>query len=309
MKMRQIPFQPYWTVFFLLALNLTLTPLKAAEHEEMLIVTSFYPIYIATVNVAGGIPDVAVKNLTKPFTGCLHDYQMTPAEMVELSRAAVFIVNGGGMESFLDKVVKQLPKLKILEASAGIEFIKNNADGEPNAHVWVSPTLAQKQVATIAAKLAELDPGNAAAYQRNAAAYSTKLEALRTKMHEALQSLPVRQIITFHEAFPYFAREFDLEIVAVIEREPGSEPSARELAATIETVRKTKVKALFAEPQYPAKCADTIARETGATVYTLDPGVSGPLTPNAYLTIMEKNLLELCRALKPPKAEIPAKTR
>jgi len=288
-----------WFVISLLSLGLCLAPRLTAAGRDFRIVTSFYPIYIATLNVAGGIPGVEVKNLTKPFTGCLHDYQMTPAEMVELSRAQVFVVNGGGMEAFIEKVVKQLPKLKIIEASTGIEFLLNQADGEPNAHVWVSPALAQKQVETIARQLAALDPGHAEAYQRQAAAYLARLETLRQKMQAALAELPSREIITFHEAFPYFAREFNLKVVAVIEREPGSEPSARELVDTIETIRKTKVKALFAEPQYPAKCAEMIARETGARIYSLDPVVTGPLTADAYLTIMEQNLVELCRALKP----------
>ena len=84
----------------------------------------------------------------------------------------------------------------------------------------------------------------------------------------------------------------------MIEREPGSEPSAKELASTIEIVKKAKVKALFAEPQYPAKAADVIAGETGAKLYTLDPAVTGPMQAEAYIDIMEKNLTELRKALE-----------
>jgi len=83
----------------------------------------------------------------------------------------------------------------------------------------------------------------------------------------------------------------------VIEREPGSEPSAAELARTVEIVKSHKVKALFAEPQYPAKAARTVARETGIPVRTLDPAVSGPLAPDAYLKAMERNLAVLREAL------------
>jgi zinc transport system substrate-binding protein len=118
-------------------------------------------------------------------------------------------------------------------------------------------------------------------------------------MHEGLKDIQSRDIITFHEAFPYFAREFNLKIVAVIEREPGSEPSAKELAETIDIVKKAKVKALFAEPQYPTKAAEAIARESGAKLYTLDPSVTGPMTADAYVAIMEKNLAELRKALNP----------
>ena len=120
-------------------------------------------------------------------------------------------------------------------------------------------------------------------------------------MHTALDGLKYRDIITFHEAFPYFASEFNLRIVAVIEREPGSEPSAGELAQTIRTVKKSNVKALFAEPQYPAKSAQIIERETGVPVSILDPAVTGPRDPvqarNSYLRTMENNGKILQKAL------------
>lgn len=259
------------------------------------IVTSFYPIYLATLNVAGNIPGVEVTNLTKPFTGCLHDYQMTPSDLVTLEKADIFVVNGAGMESFLSKAVQQVPRLKLIQASQGIKLIA--AGDEANPHVWVSVSLHMQQVETIAAGLEKLDPDHAALYRKNAAAYLDKLNALRAAMRAGLQNAKRRDILTFHEAFPYFAREFDLRIVGVIEREPGSEPSARDLARIVALVKKTGVKAIFAEPQYSAKAADTIAGETGATVYRLDPVVTGPMTADAYLTIMQVNLRTLEQAL------------
>ena len=268
-----------------------------ADEPAVRIVTSFYPMYIATLNVAGDIPGVEVANMTRPFTGCLHDYQLTTEDMMGLSKADIFVVNGAGMEAFLDKVVKQMTGLKIVEASAGIELMEGEK-GEGNPHVWVSPTLYIQQVNSIAEGLAQCDPERADEYRRKARAYIEKVEALRARMNEGLRDIQTHEIVTFHEAFPYFAKEFGLTIAAVIEREPGSEPSARELAETIELVKKSGIKALFAEPQYPTKCADAIAAETGAKVYTLDPGVTGPMVPDAYLQIMGGNLAVLQQALK-----------
>jgi zinc transport system substrate-binding protein len=118
-------------------------------------------------------------------------------------------------------------------------------------------------------------------------------------MREALDTLPNKKIVTFHEAFPYFAKEFGLEIVAVIEREPGSEPGAGELADTIGIIKDLGVKALFAEPQYAPKAAETLAAETGATVYSLDPFVTGSEDDPAdsYEIAMRKNLDVLKQAL------------
>jgi zinc transport system substrate-binding protein len=272
---------------------------KPAEKATVKIMTSFYPMYIATLNVAKDVPGVEVLNLTKPQTGCLHDYQMTPDDMKHLSKANIFVVNGAGMEAFLDKVVAQLSALKIVKASDGIELIKGDGEEGDNPHIWVSVSLHMEQVENIAAQLAQADAAHADQYKKNGAEYVARLDQLRKKMHDGLKDIQTRDIITFHEAFPYFAKEFNLNIAAVIEREPGSEPSAKELAETIEIVKKAKVKALFAEPQYPTKAAEAIARESGAKLYTLDPAVTGPVKTDAYVATMERNLAELRKALNP----------
>lgn len=119
-------------------------------------------------------------------------------------------------------------------------------------------------------------------------------------MHSELEGLQNKDIITFHEAFPYFAREFDLNIAAVVEREPGSEPTPKELADIIDVVRQTGIRALFAEPQYSSGAMETIADETGAVVYTLDPVVTGESVPearDAYLDAMRRNMETLKEAL------------
>lgn len=267
---------------------------SAAPH----IVTSFYPVYLATLNVTRGVPGVKVENLTQPLTGCLHDYQLTTEDLRKLARADVFVANGLGMESFLDKVVKQFPQLAVIDASKGIAPLREAATQEINPHVWVSVSLHSRQVSNIATQLGLADPARARAYAANATAYGNKLEDLRRTMHQGLRTVRTRDIVTFHEAFPYFAKEFGLHVAAVIEREPGSQPSARELAATVELVKRTGVRALFAEPQYAAKAAQTIARETGAQLYVLDPAVTGPDDPEAYVKIMAANLAELQRALR-----------
>lgn len=263
-----------------------------AAAEPLRIVTTFYPLHIAALNITSNTMEVSVTNLTPPTSGCLHDYQLTPTDLTRLARADVLIVNGAGLESFLEKVHRQAPHAKIIKASAGIELL----DGNP--HVWVSPELAARQAETIGAELARLDMKNAELYRRNAAVYAARLRALAEKMHAGLQGISSRNIITLHEAFPYFAREFGFTIAAVVEREPGAEPNARELADTIALVRQKKVRALFVEPQYPARSAEVIARATGAKIATLDPAVSGPVDADAYLNIMEQNFAEFQRVLK-----------
>lgn len=274
------------------------SPVTNNTEKPITIAASFYPMYIFALNVAKDIPNVNVIDMTKPTAGCLHDYAATPQDMKNLEGAKVLITNGAGMESFMAKITSQMPNLKIVESSKGIELIKGAGDEGDNPHVWVSISNAITQVQTIGDQLALLDPNNATKYTENTNVYIKKLEAQRDKMHLALDGIKNRDIITFHEAFPYFAKEFNFNIVAVIEREPNSAPNAKELSETIDQVKSLKVKALFAEPQYSTKAADTIAKETGSKVYTLDPVVTGPMEADAYINIMDSNLKTLQEALK-----------
>jgi zinc transport system substrate-binding protein len=255
-------------------------------------------MYIMLLNITEDMPDVRVVDMTKPTTGCLHDYTVTPADMDNLEEAQFLVINGAGMENFMGKVISQFPSLKVIDSSKGIPLIKGQGDEGDNPHLWVSISDAILQVKNIGSQLSALYPADAAQFTANTAAYVQKLEAERGKMHAALDGLPNRDIITFHEAFPYFAKEFNLNIAGVIEREPGSEPSAKELAQTIDTINSLKVRALFAEPQYPLGAARSIAQETGLKVYILDPAVTGPDDPDAYLNIMDSNLKVLQEALQ-----------
>lgn len=266
------------------------------EDISIVIDTTFFPIYIEAANITKDIPGVKLINITPPSTGCLHDYQLTPDDLKRMSEADILIINGAGMESFTDKIISQLPGLQVVDASRGIPLIKSEGN-DYNPHVWVSITNTIQQVENIGEQLAVLDSGRASQYIANTEAYVAKLEDLRNKMHQVVDGASSREIITFHEAFPYFAQEFDLHITAVIEHEPGSEPSAAELTETIKIIEDTGTKVLFTEPQYPARSADTIARETGIKVYTLDPAVTGTLEPDAYLKIMENNMKTLQEAL------------
>jgi zinc transport system substrate-binding protein len=281
----------------LVAMLLLATKTGFGGEQPLKILTSFYPMYVMTLNIVGDTPGVSVECLTEPIIGCLHDYQLTPANLKTLATANIFVINGAGMEAFIQKAVAGSPNLKVIDASRGIKLVF-----EGNPHLWVSLGGAIEQTRNIASGLAKADPAHAAAYESNAAKYVEKIEALKNEMHAALDGLKHREIVTFHEAFPYFASEFNLKIAAVIEREPGSEPSAGELAKTIQVIRKNKVKALFAEPQYPAKSAAIIERETGIPVSILDPAVTGPRDPaqarDSYLLAMRKNQNVLQKALQ-----------
>ena len=265
---------------------------QKADSARVRLLCSFYPIYIMALNITDGVDGVQLDVMAPNQTGCLHDYQLQ-------------------MESFLDKVTQELPELTVVDSSTGIPLIaagethshdhesheQSEEEEEVNPHLWVSISNCIQQVNNLTEGICQLDPAYADSYRANAQAYTDKLSSLRDEMHAQLDGLPNRDIITFHEAFPYFAEEFDLNIAAVVNREPDSEPSAKELADTILLVRSTNVKALFVEPQYPTTSAEIVANETSAAVYVLDPAVSGDMDKDAYLHTMEQNLQVLRQAL------------
>ena len=232
--------------------------------------------------------------------------------MVTLEGADALVINGGGMEQFMDKVLTLRADLPVIDASEGIAMFPSDEahdhdahahdehdehDELYNAHVWLDPSRAIKQVQNIADGLAEADPAHAAAYRENAAGYIERLTALDGELKAQLAPFAGADIITFHEAFAYFADAYGLHVAGVIANEPGEEPSTRDIADTCDLVTTLGIRTLFVEPQYPQKAAETIARETGASIYTLDPCVSGDGTKESYETIMRENARVLTEAL------------
>ncbi len=263
----------------------------------LVIVTSFLPMYIFTANLVVGVDGVSLSNMASPDVGCLHDYQLLPADMIKIESADIFVFNGAGMEGFLVELAGENGDVTLIDASEGIELLPM-ADGTDNPHVWLSVRLAIQQVRNISRSLQAADPGHQALYKANEEMYVKKLAAIDDLYRERLKTLGRRDIITFHEAFPYLADEYGMTIAAVIEREPGSEPSAAALAQTIDLIRQTGTPALFAEPQYSPIIAQTIAAETNAQIYNLDPIVTGKAAAGTYEEKMMANLDVLVLALK-----------
>ncbi len=274
------------------------------------VLCSFHPIYIFTQNVVGTSKNVNVECLL-PFNIGPHDYALTPSDMKKLAKADLFIINGLGVEEFLEKAVKTNPKLKVIDTSAGIKPIatrgaeeteeghheKEHHHGIYNPHIWVSPKLAIIQVKNIQKALSDADPSNAKLYLANANKYIEKLNAISNELTNVSKTFKNRKIVTFHDAFDYFARDIGLEVVGVIEVVPGQEPSAGELSKLIKMVKKTKAGAIFSEPQYPEKVAVTLSKEAKVPIYQLDPSATGDGKPDTYEKIMRKNIEVLKKAL------------
>lgn len=291
-------------------------------------------MYVAVLNITQTKDighEIDVVNLIPPSVGCLHDYQLTPRDMKTLAHADVLVINGAGMESFIESVAKELKNLCIIDASKGLELIeseeacchehhhasKNSAHSHSahshshsrtkhnhsvDSHTWMSISNMMHQVRHIADELGKMDPKNQSIYQKNADLYISQLEKARASMQKTIQGARHRNIVTSHPGFAYFAKEFELNIVAVVQPHPDSEPSAKELAKTIQTVKKLGANvALFSDDNSNDKSIETVGRETGKKVYLLHSMVreNKPADGfNDYIYNMESNRVELEEALK-----------
>ena len=305
----------------LLALMLGLMPCAAAAET---IVTSFFPIYLFALNLTDGLEGVDVVCLTPPSAGCLHDYQLQTGDMKRLARADVFLINGAGMEGYLSGVFEAFPGLPVVDASIGVPLLEScvehdhdhgHGDAEEeegaeeegheghhhemNAHIWLDASNAVIMVRNLADGLMAHLPQHADAIAANRDAYIARLTALDAELKAALSHIDHADVITFHEAFPYFAQAYGLHVAAVLNHEPEDALSPRALAHLCEAVMHLGNPPLFIEPQYDDAAARTVSRETGAPVYTLDPIVTGPedVPLTYYEDVMRQNVQVLLEAL------------
>ena len=285
------------------------------EADDMLtVVTSFYPMYIATLNVVDGVKGVRLENLSEPQTGCLHDFQLTPEDMKLLSTADVFVINGGGIESFMSDVAKAYPKLDVVEACENVALLSDDeadsdhdhdhdADvesdsdhdhdhdhGDENAHAWMSVPRYRTMVQTIASRLAEKDAKHADEYYANAKAYDAKLAVLEEKI-DSLKSLTGGQnIVIFHEAYEYVADDFSMNACYLLDLDEERSVSAGEVKQVIGAIKDDGVSVILAEELYGKSMGDTVSRETDVHMVYIDPLNRGDYDKDSYLDGMERNI-------------------
>lgn len=240
---------------------------------------------------------VSVRLLVPPGASP-HTYQLQPAQMEFLSDASVLVLNGGGLEFWADKAIGAAdnPRLIVVRTTEGVSLL--DAGGEHrlgNPHIWLDPILAIHQVEEIRDAFVKADPEHASLYEAHAANLVSRLRSLDKQIRAQVKTFKVRQFVAYHPAWVYFARRYGLEEAAVIEESPGKEASPAEIRRAIDTVRRLRAKAVFAEPQFSSKVAQAVADETGATVLFLNP-MGRPPDYN-YFRMMRSNVKEMEKGL------------
>jgi zinc transport system substrate-binding protein len=274
---------------------------RQASGGRLTVVATIFPLADFAKNVAGDKVDVIT--LLRPGDSP-HTYEPTSRDMKAVARATLLVVNGAGLDFWVEKLKSAASdNMVVVDTSAvlaeeGLLLSGDEHDGGVNPHYWLDPVLAQKQVEAIASALAATDPGNRDFYLENAAAYIAQLQSLDQEIKNETQSFSSREFITFHPAWTYFAKRYGLVEAAVIEEAPGKEPTIDEQRQIIDLVRELKVKAIFAEPQFSTKAADSIAADSGAEVLLLDP-IGGPKLAgkDSYIALMRYNVGQMGEAM------------
>jgi len=288
----------------LLAVFFLLPSLAGAET----LVTSFYPVWLLTLNLTDGVDGVEVVNLAAPSVGCLHDYSLQNSDMVVLSGADALLINGAGMESFLPVIAGAYPDLPVIDATDGLPFLAEGGivqigdapEGEAvNSHLWLDPQRAAGMAANLAEGLIRLLPDREQRITQNLEEFRERLLALDETIRDEAKGFS-RKVIIFHEAFPYFAEACGLPVSAVVNKEPEDDLSPAGLSRILTLISEESPLPLIIKSAETDRSVEVLVHETGVPVCELDPLTTGPSDPplDYYETVMLQNVKTLLSALQ-----------
>lgn len=254
-------------------------------------------------NVGGDL--VTVTSLV-PKNADVHTFEPRPADVRTIASAGLLVMNGVGLDDWLRKTIAnaaadKTPLVQLGVGLPGVELLPGETVGTQNPHLFMDVKYAELYVDRIAAGLKSADPPNASAYDSQATAYKHRLETLDGWVRAQIATIPAanRKIVTFHNAFPYYAREYGIAIVGVAIKAPGQDPSAGYTADLIAAIKAAGVKVIFSEAQFPTKLADQLAAEAGSKVVSnLYDDSLGDAPVTTYEELIRWDTEQLVKALK-----------
>ena len=208
-----------------------------------------------------------------------HTFEPTPSLMMDVAKADLYVMNGAGLEFWIYKLLEANKGMVVVDSSQGVALLQERK-GEIDPHVWISLRNAAVQVNNICFGLIALDPANKDYYIKNRDDYLEKLKAMDVELNRTFAGKKNKIFIVHHPAWTYFARDYDLSQVPLMENE--KEPGPKYLGEVIKLARKNNITTIFVEPEYNPKVAEVIGREMNAGIVTLDPLAKNYLENMAY---------------------------
>lgn len=284
--------------------------------ERTRVTVSIFPIYDLVRRIAG--PDADVTLLIEPGRN-EHSFDPTPKDIENVAKSKVGVMIGLGLDTWMEKLMKDAaPNASILKVGDHVptRTIENDpiganehehehehgnahdeAKGAKDPHVWLDPQRARAIVRAIAQELGRVDAAHAAGYHERAAELDASLVALDKEAEARLGALKQRSFVTFHGSFSYFAERYRLNILAVIEPFPGSQPTGEYVSKVLAVIKEKKVPALFSEPQLDPRPARILAEEAKIPLGVLDPVGGGPET-DSYEKMIRFDVAQLEKHLR-----------
>ena len=296
-----------------LVILLALFPILAQAKLNVIVTT---PDLGAVVREIGG-DKVDLSILARP-TEDPHFIDAKPSFIVKLNRADALVEGGAELEvgwlpSLIEgarnpRVVSGAPGhiacqqgVQLLEVPATLDRSRGDIHAAGNPHFMMDPANARIVARHIADSFSELDPPSAGSYRANLTKFSSQLDAKLVEWQKLLEPFKGQRIVAYHNSWPYFAGRFGVKIDLFLEPKPGIPPSPAHLAELIAKMKEEKIRVIFVEPHLNRKSAETVARNTGATVLNVTQfpgGVKG--TEGGYLQLMDYLVQSLAKALRAP---------
>jgi ABC-type Zn uptake system ZnuABC Zn-binding protein ZnuA len=274
------------------------------------VVTTVSPITNIVQNVGGD--RVSVTGIVPEGVNS-HTFEPVPSDAALMEDADVVFINGLHLEEPTRELAEanvgdgvpivQLADRTISEDEYIFDFSFPRSEGFPNPHLWTNPPYAKEYAEIVRDELKKLDPEGTSIFDENLEAFAERVDALDAAVRSATETVAMedRKLLTYHDSFPYFAREYGWEVVGAIQPSDFAEPTPQEIVGLIEQIRVEDLPAIFGSEVFPSPVLEQIAAETGAT-YVDDlrdddlPGEAGD--PNhSYLGLMVFDFSTIVRAL------------
>lgn len=273
--------------------------LTDSKEERSVVLATTYPLYVAAQNILGEDTTVALSRLDGAASGCLHDYQLSPADRKAVQDANLILMNGAGAESFLQGIVEES---KCVETSEGLDLlcVDHHHEGEEdhhheeyNEHVWLSPTRYMAQVRRVYQALCELNPGMTHTYAANLAVYLEKVEGIRRMMETWRMAVEGRPCVLFHDSMAYFAADLGLDVKLTLSVEGESGLSAHHLAQVEALAAEHPDLLLLYDTQYALRYEGV-----AGIPLLLDTAVRGEGSPEDWINAMAYNRNQLLKIIE-----------
>jgi ABC-type Zn uptake system ZnuABC Zn-binding protein ZnuA len=282
----------------------------AIEGRRLRVVTTVAPITSIVANIAGDAADVV--GIVPEGTNS-HTYEPKPSVAKDLAQADLVFINGLKLE----EPTKELASSNLADTAAIVDlgsrtispeqelydFSFPKEGGKPNPHLWTNPPMAACYASIAGQAMATMDPKNAVTYATNADLYIAKLEKLDQAFRVASETVPAsnRKLLTYHDAYAYFAKTYGWEVIGAIQVSSFEEPTPREVAQLIKQLKDTKVPAIFGSEVFPSPVLEQIGKDAGVKYVDVLrdddlPGVPGD-ADHSFLGLMQFDYVTMVASL------------